>query len=86
EEEILSELCLEFRVTTGAPTYHQQDEDLCMHILYGLERWGDNHKLNYATAGCALAWPNVYHHRKILAIFLVDSSIKPTPSATNISP
>ncbi|KAF8210050.1 hypothetical protein K438DRAFT_1960270 [Mycena galopus ATCC 62051] len=88
QEEILSELRLEFRVTTGAPTYHQRDDDLVMHILYGLER---EHPLRQehgliATAGCGLAWPNVYQHRKILAIFLVDPSIKPTPSATNIPP
>ncbi|KAJ7638379.1 hypothetical protein FB45DRAFT_1023175 [Roridomyces roridus] len=49
--------------------------------------------------GRALAWPNIYQHRvspfrlldptkaghrKIMAIFLVDPSIEPMPSATNI--
>ncbi|KAJ6583180.1 hypothetical protein B0H10DRAFT_2097775 [Mycena sp. CBHHK59/15] len=52
-------------------------------------------------AGRALAWPNIYQHRvspfrlvdstkpghrKILAIFLVDPSIEPIPSATHIPP
>ncbi|KAJ6558211.1 hypothetical protein B0H19DRAFT_1150388 [Mycena capillaripes] len=52
-------------------------------------------------AGRALSWPNVYQHcvspfklsdpskpghRKILAIFLVDPTIKPIPSATNVPP
>ncbi|KAF8173759.1 hypothetical protein K438DRAFT_1849927 [Mycena galopus ATCC 62051] len=104
EEENVSESRLAFRVTTGAPTYHQQDDDLCMDILYGLER--DTHCVQdlgsiATTAGRALAWPNVYQHRvapfrlldptkpghrKILAIFLVDPSIEPIPSATNIPP
>ncbi|KAF7331521.1 hypothetical protein MKEN_00031000 [Mycena kentingensis (nom. inval.)] len=52
-------------------------------------------------SGRALAWPNIYQHRvapfslkdtsrpghrKILAIFLVDPSIPPIPSATTIPP
>ncbi|KAF8173761.1 hypothetical protein K438DRAFT_1771934 [Mycena galopus ATCC 62051] len=56
-------------------------------------------RANQKTAGRALAWPNVYRHRvvpfrlldptkpghrKILAIFLVDPSIEPILSATNI--
>ncbi|KAF8173746.1 hypothetical protein K438DRAFT_1849902 [Mycena galopus ATCC 62051] len=104
EEENISESRLAFRVTTGAPTYHQQDDNLCMDILYGLKR--ETHCVQdlgsiATTAGRALAWPNVYQHRvapfhlldptkpghrKILAIFLVDPSIEPIPSATNIPP
>ncbi|KAJ7031095.1 hypothetical protein C8F04DRAFT_1211549 [Mycena alexandri] len=53
------------------------------------------------SANRALAWPNIYQHRvspfrlvdptkpghrKILAIFLVDPSIEPIPSATDIHP
>ncbi|KAJ7083091.1 hypothetical protein B0H15DRAFT_923966 [Mycena belliarum] len=53
------------------------------------------------SAGRALAWPNIYQHRvapfklidetkpghrKILAIFLVDPSIEPIPSATTVAP
>ncbi|KAF7330975.1 hypothetical protein MVEN_02437600 [Mycena venus] len=104
DEENISESRLAFRVTTGAPAYHQQDDELCMKILYGLER--DTHCFQdlgsiATTAGRALAWPNVYQHRvtpfrlldptkpghrKILAIFLVDPSIDPIPSATTIPP
>ncbi|KAF7354698.1 hypothetical protein MSAN_01383500 [Mycena sanguinolenta] len=104
DEENISESRLAFRVTTGAPTYHVQDDEMCMDILYGLKR--DTHCCqdlgSIATpAGRALAWPNVYQHcvapfrlldpsksghRKILAIFLVDPSIEPIPSATNIPP
>ncbi|KAF8173776.1 hypothetical protein K438DRAFT_1728247 [Mycena galopus ATCC 62051] len=104
EEENISESRLAFCVTTGAPTYHRQDDDLCMGIFYGLER--ETHYVQdlgsiATTAGRVLAWPNVYQHRvapfrlldptkpshrKILAIFLVDPSIKPIPSATNIPP
>ncbi|KAJ6530422.1 hypothetical protein DFH09DRAFT_1411340, partial [Mycena vulgaris] len=58
-------------------------------------------KRQATTAGRALAWPNIYQHRvapfrlvdptkpghrKILAIFLVDPSIEPIPSATNVPP
>ncbi|KAF8146493.1 hypothetical protein K438DRAFT_1734716 [Mycena galopus ATCC 62051] len=102
DEENISESRLAFRVTTGAPTYHEQDDELCMEMLYGLKR--DTHCFQdlgsiATTAGRALAWPNVYQHRvapfrlldptkpghrKILAIFLVDPSIKPIPSATHI--
>jgi hypothetical protein len=57
--------------------------------------------LQITKSGRALAWPNIYQHRvapfelvdqtkpghrKILAIFLVDPSIKPIPSATNVLP
>ncbi|KAJ7499569.1 hypothetical protein FB451DRAFT_1347700 [Mycena latifolia] len=53
------------------------------------------------SSGRALAWPNIYQHRvapfrlidptkpghrKILAIFLVDPSIAPIPSATTVPP
>ncbi|KAJ7367576.1 hypothetical protein DFH08DRAFT_760827 [Mycena albidolilacea] len=104
DEENISESKLAFRLTTGDPTYHEQDDELCMDILYGLKR--DTHCLQNlgsieTKAGRTLAWPNVYQHRvapfhlldptkpghrKILAIFLVDPSIAPIPSATNIPP
>ncbi|KAJ7862636.1 hypothetical protein B0H14DRAFT_2740011 [Mycena olivaceomarginata] len=94
DEENITESQLAFRVTTGAPVYHQQDDDKCMDILYGLKR-------QVTSAGRALAWPNIYQHRvspfrlldptkpghrKIIAIFLVDPSIDPIPSATDIPP
>ncbi|KAJ7911050.1 hypothetical protein B0H13DRAFT_2010372 [Mycena leptocephala] len=104
EEENISESRLAFRVTTGAPVYHQQEDDVCMEILYGLKR--NSHCCEdlgsiATSAGRALAWPNTYQHRvspfrlidptkpghrKILAIFLIDPSIDPIPSATNIPP
>ncbi|KAJ7121240.1 hypothetical protein C8R43DRAFT_1033512 [Mycena crocata] len=104
DEENISESRLAFRVTTGPPVYHKQDDDLCMDILYGLKR--NSHCCQdlgsmVTSAGRALAWPNIYQHRvspfhlvdttepghrKILAIFLVDPSIEPIPSATNVAP
>ncbi|KAJ7790686.1 hypothetical protein B0H14DRAFT_3568993 [Mycena olivaceomarginata] len=82
DEENISESRLAYRATTGAPTYHEQD---------GIA----------TSAGRVLAWPNLYQHRvapfrlfdptkpghrKILAVFLVDPSIEPIPSATDIPP
>ncbi|KAJ7499568.1 hypothetical protein FB451DRAFT_1205882 [Mycena latifolia] len=104
EEENISESRLAFRVITSPPVYHQQDDNMCMDILYGMERNSpccqDLGSIT-TSAGRALAWPNIYHHRvapfslvdstkpghrKILAIFLVDPSIDPIPSATTIPP
>ncbi|KAJ7367659.1 hypothetical protein DFH08DRAFT_829051 [Mycena albidolilacea] len=104
DEENITESQLAFRVTTGAPVYHEQDDDKCMDILYGLKRdtpcYQDLGSV-VTSAGRALAWPNIYQHRvspfrlldptkpghrKIIAIFLVDPSINPIASATNIPP
>ncbi|KAJ7477300.1 hypothetical protein B0H11DRAFT_2030637 [Mycena galericulata] len=104
DEDNISESRLAFRVTTSPPVYHDQDDEVCMEILYGMKR--SSHCCqdlgSIATkSGRALAWPNIYQHRvapfrlldptkpghrKILAIFLVDPSIDPIPSATNIPP
>ncbi|KAJ6466047.1 hypothetical protein C8R47DRAFT_1154290 [Mycena vitilis] len=104
DEANISESRLAFRVTTGDPVYHEQNDALCMRLLYGMKR--ESHCCQdlgsiATTAGRALAWPNVYQHRvapfrlvdpkkpghrKILAIFLVDPSIEPIPSATDIPP
>ncbi|KAJ7283224.1 hypothetical protein C8J57DRAFT_1291802 [Mycena rebaudengoi] len=104
EEDNISESRLSFRVTTSAPVYHAQDDEICSEILYGLKR--NSHCCQglgsmITKSGRALAWPNIYQHRvapfelvdqtkpghrKILAIFLVDPSIEPIPSATNVPP
>ncbi|KAJ7477040.1 hypothetical protein B0H11DRAFT_1308233 [Mycena galericulata] len=104
EEDNITESRLAFRVTTGPPVYHQQDDSYCMEILYGMQR--DSHCCQdlgsiKTSSGRALAWPNIYQHRvapfhlvdptkpghrKILAIFLIDPSIEPIPSATNVPP
>ncbi|KAJ6544145.1 hypothetical protein B0H19DRAFT_1169749 [Mycena capillaripes] len=104
EEDNISESRLAFRVTTGDPVYHEQWDEMCTEIMYGMKP--NSHCFQdlgsiATTAGRALAWPNIYHHRvtpfhlvdptkpghrKILAIFLVDPSIEPIPSATNIPP
>ncbi|KAK7061191.1 hypothetical protein R3P38DRAFT_2828031 [Favolaschia claudopus] len=105
DEENITESRLAFRVTTGAPVYHKQDDLLCTEILYGMKKrkgpcYQDLGSI-VTSAGRALAWPNIYQHcvspfrladptkpghRKILAIFLVDPSIDPIPSATDIPP
>ncbi|KAF7331543.1 hypothetical protein MKEN_00033400 [Mycena kentingensis (nom. inval.)] len=104
DEDNITESRLAFRVTTSSPPYHQQDDELCSEILYGMFR--DSHCVQdlgsiETKSGRALAWPNIYQHRvapfslkdtsspghrKILAIFLVDPSIQPIPSATTIPP
>ncbi|KAJ7705346.1 hypothetical protein B0H17DRAFT_920489, partial [Mycena rosella] len=99
EEDNISESRLAFRVTTGPPVYHEQDDELCMDILYGMKRHATPGQIT--SAGRALAWPNIYQHRvapfslvdrtkpghrKILALFLVDPSIAPIPSATTVPP
>ncbi|KAJ7982914.1 hypothetical protein DFH06DRAFT_1171871 [Mycena polygramma] len=104
DEENISESRLAFRVATSDPVYHEQDDDTCMNILYGMERDGDCcQDLGSITtpAGRALSWPNIYQHRvasfhltdptkpghrKIFAVFLIDPSIEPIPSATNVPP
>ncbi|KAJ7621760.1 hypothetical protein DFH06DRAFT_1009771 [Mycena polygramma] len=104
DEVNISESRLAFRVTTGDPVYHEQNDELCMRLLYGMKRFShccQDLGSIATTAGRALAWPNVYQHRvapfqlidptrpghrKILAIFLVDPSIEPIPSATDVPP
>ncbi|KAJ7982922.1 hypothetical protein DFH06DRAFT_1171924 [Mycena polygramma] len=104
DEENITESRLAFRVATSDPVYHQQDDETCMNMLYGIQRDGNCcQDLGSITtpAGRALAWPNIYQHcvapfhltdptkpghRKILAIFLIDPSIEPIPSTTNVPP
>ncbi|KAJ7854857.1 hypothetical protein B0H13DRAFT_2673278 [Mycena leptocephala] len=76
DEANISESRLAFRVTTGAPTYHEQDDEVCMDILYGLKR--DTHPCQDigsidTRAGRALAWPNIYQHR-VVPFRLIDPS------------
>ncbi|KAF7318138.1 hypothetical protein HMN09_00321900 [Mycena chlorophos] len=104
DEENISESRLAFRVTTTAPPYHQQNDELCAEIVYGMRRHSQPAQdlgSIVTSAGRALAWPNIYQHRvapfhlldntrhghrKIMAIFLVDPSLDPIPSATTIPP
>ncbi|KAJ7619042.1 hypothetical protein B0H17DRAFT_1219766 [Mycena rosella] len=102
EEYNISESWLAFRVNTSPPVYHDQDDEICMEILYGMERytqhrsWLDSYKrrscprvaqhLPASRRAFHLVDPTKPGHRKILAIFLVDPSIEPIPSATNIPP
>ncbi|KAJ7725100.1 hypothetical protein B0H16DRAFT_1665936 [Mycena metata] len=66
EEENISESRLAFRMTTGAPVYHIQEDVVCSRILYGMER--NHHPCQNlgsiaTSANRALAWPNIYQHR-----------------------
>ncbi|KAJ7699664.1 hypothetical protein B0H17DRAFT_1328251 [Mycena rosella] len=94
EEESISESRLAFRVTTSPPVYHKQDDNMDSHCCQDLGSIA-------MSTGRALAWPNIYQHRvapfhlvdptkprhrKILAIFLVNPSIDPIPSATTVPP
>ncbi|KAJ7086428.1 hypothetical protein B0H15DRAFT_349221 [Mycena belliarum] len=104
DEDNITESKLEFRVPTGEPVYHGQDDIKCMQVLYGKDR--DSVCIQeigamVTKAGRALAWPNLFQHcvspfklvdpskpghRKILAIFLVNPTLDPIVSATNVPP
>ncbi|KAF7293234.1 hypothetical protein HMN09_01201600 [Mycena chlorophos] len=104
DEENITESQLDFRVATGEPEYHGQDDETCMQTLYAIGR--DEECVQavggmVTKAGRALAWPNIFQHcvssfkladatkpghRKILAIFLVDPTIDPIVSASDIPP
>ncbi|KAJ7638378.1 hypothetical protein FB45DRAFT_1131961 [Roridomyces roridus] len=79
DEDNITESQLSFRVTTAPPTYHGQDDELCMQLLYGMKRF-------HRVSPFRLLDPTKPGHRKIMAIFLVDPSIQPIPSATNVPP
>ncbi|KAJ7771992.1 hypothetical protein DFH07DRAFT_913748 [Mycena maculata] len=65
DEENISESTLSFRVSTAPPVYHYQDDDVCMEILYDMERGGQciqNLGSMITKAGRTLAWPNFFQH------------------------
>ncbi|KAJ7747649.1 hypothetical protein DFH07DRAFT_923784 [Mycena maculata] len=104
DEENITESRLSFRIPTGQPKYHRQDDGECMETLYGITR--DQECVQeigsmVTKAGRALSWPNLFQHRvssfklsdiskpghrKILAIFLVDPTVDPIASATDVPP
>ncbi|KAJ6632478.1 hypothetical protein B0H10DRAFT_1977475 [Mycena sp. CBHHK59/15] len=104
DEENITESTLSFRVATGQPGYHGQDDSTCMKILYGISRDDicvQDIGAMVTKAGRALSWPNLFQHRvssfkladpskpghrKILALFLVDPTIDPIASATDVPP
>ncbi|KAJ7471968.1 hypothetical protein FB451DRAFT_1351789 [Mycena latifolia] len=89
DEENITESRLSFRVPTGQPEYHEQDDSECMKILYGIDRDEDCVQeigSMVTKAGRALSWPNLFQHCLILAIFLVDPTIDPIASATDVPP
>ncbi|KAJ7688959.1 hypothetical protein B0H17DRAFT_1169438 [Mycena rosella] len=104
DEENITESRLSFRVPTGQPTYHEQDDSECMEILYGIDKDDDcvqDIGSMVTKAGRALSWPNLFQHcvssfeladaskpghRKILAIFLVDPTVDPIASTTDVPP
>ncbi|KAJ6579479.1 hypothetical protein DFH09DRAFT_1275846 [Mycena vulgaris] len=88
-EDNISESRLTFHVTTGSPVYHEQDEILIVAKIWGqlLRVLGvPSRGLQHRVAPFRLADPTKPGHRKILVIFLVDPSIEPIPSATNVPP
>ncbi|KAJ6524441.1 hypothetical protein DFH09DRAFT_1250825 [Mycena vulgaris] len=95
DEENITESRLAFRVPTGQPEYHEQDDSECMSTLYGIDRDDDCVQeigSMVTKAGRTLAWSNLFQHcvsrvhRKILAIFLVNPTVDPIASATDIPP
>ncbi|KAJ6632481.1 hypothetical protein B0H10DRAFT_1977500 [Mycena sp. CBHHK59/15] len=104
DEENITKSTLSFRVATGQPGYHEQNDSMCMRILYGIDRDDicvQDIGAMVTKAGRALSWPNLFQHRvssfkladpskpghrKILALFLVDPTIDPIASATDVPP
>ncbi|KAJ7693239.1 hypothetical protein B0H17DRAFT_933169, partial [Mycena rosella] len=77
DEDNISESTLSFRVSTAPPAYHYQDDDMCMEILYDIERRGGQCVQDLGSMitkqGRALAWPNLFQHR-VSPFRLVDTS------------
>ncbi|KAJ7117882.1 hypothetical protein C8R43DRAFT_1153902 [Mycena crocata] len=78
DEENITESHLSFRVPTGQPEYHEQDDSVCMNTLYGIDR--DEECVQeigaMATkAGRALSWPNLFQH--CVSSFKLSDSSKP---------
>ncbi|KAJ7910250.1 hypothetical protein B0H13DRAFT_2487921 [Mycena leptocephala] len=92
EEENISESRLAFRATTDAPVYHEQDDVVCMEILYGLKRLQVRVALLRGPTPTSTAFPHSVSLTQQsqdtgkFSHFLIDPSIDPIPSATNIPP
>ncbi|KDQ10055.1 hypothetical protein BOTBODRAFT_137152 [Botryobasidium botryosum FD-172 SS1] len=66
DEENVTESQLAFRAAVCAPTYHMQDDSMCMGILYGLDRGKTcvQHRGHIFTReGRCIAFPNIYQHQ-----------------------
>ncbi|KAJ7125245.1 hypothetical protein C8R44DRAFT_619495 [Mycena epipterygia] len=78
DEDNISESTLSFRVSTAAPAYHYQDDDMCMETLYNMERGGQcvqDLGSMITKQGRALAWPNLFQHR--VSPFHLNDPTKP---------
>ncbi|KAJ6558315.1 hypothetical protein B0H19DRAFT_1292351 [Mycena capillaripes] len=65
DEEKITESKLSFRVPSGQPIYHKQDDNECMRILYGMESRDDCVQeigSMVTKPGRALSWPNLFQH------------------------
>ncbi|KDQ18862.1 hypothetical protein BOTBODRAFT_477667 [Botryobasidium botryosum FD-172 SS1] len=101
DEENVTESQLAFRAAVCEPTYHMQDDSMCMEMLYGLDRGRTciQHRGHVVTkGGRCIAFPNIYQHqpfeladktkmghRKIVALFLIDPTRK-ILSTTDVPP
>ncbi|KAJ7863870.1 hypothetical protein B0H13DRAFT_2070038 [Mycena leptocephala] len=69
DEDNIDESNLSFRVPTGAPDYHDQDDFRCVEILYGITMDDSRNPTecvqnlgHIVWKGRALAWPNLFQH------------------------
>ncbi|KAF8198398.1 hypothetical protein K438DRAFT_2016443 [Mycena galopus ATCC 62051] len=65
DEENITESKLAFRANVEEPDYHEQDDDECMDLLYGMEReclLVQDIGAVVTKAGRALCWPNLFQH------------------------
>ncbi|KAF7354716.1 hypothetical protein MSAN_01385500 [Mycena sanguinolenta] len=93
EEENIPESRLVFCVTTGSPTYCEQDDISCMQILYGLQR--NSQRQQRGTLLYGLTYISIASRHSVFSTkpnqgtgqsWRYSSSIEPILSATNIPP
>ncbi|KAF8214272.1 hypothetical protein K438DRAFT_1956357 [Mycena galopus ATCC 62051] len=92
DEENITESRLSFRVPTRQPKFHVDREDHnCVYTLYGfpangycVQELGEMYQ--HRVSPFKLSDSSKPGHRKILAIFLVDPTIKGIPSTTVVPP
>jgi len=74
----ITESRLSFRRSTSEPTYHQQDDDYCMNILYEFGREDpcvqEIGSVSTSNGSC-IAFPNIYQHQ--VAPFKLEDDTRP---------